>query len=271
MVFSLPKNSTSENVLSQNDEVKNLKLPTHLAVIMDGNGRWARSRLLPRIEGHRSGAKTVRMIVEECRKLNIKYLTLFTFSAENWKRPEKEVSSLMSLFKQYLLSELDLLKKHGIKLRAIGNLDRLPPGVKDVLKHAESSTKDMVHMELILAISYSGREEIINATRNIAQKVKSGEIDANEITENLFCQNLYAGDIPDPDLLIRTSNEFRISNFLLWQLAYAEIVVSDKMWPAFDKKEFIKCLGIYSGRNRRFGMIDEQVDQERLNLTVAAS
>ena len=200
-------------------------LPRHMAIIMDGNGRWARKRFLPRIEGHRNGAKTVRMVVEEARRVGIRYLTLFAFSTENWRRPEEEVGGLMHLFVQHLESELELLLKNDIRLRAMGNLERLPVAVRELLQRNEERTKHLTGMDLILAVSYGGRDELVQGMRSIGKRIQSGELSPNDVTEELISQSLYLPDVPDPDLLIRTSDENRISNFLLWQLAYSEIVV----------------------------------------------
>lgn len=236
-----------------------IKVPRHVAIIMDGNGRWARSRFLPRVEGHRNGAKTVRMVVEECRRLGVEYLTLFAFSTENWQRPAEEVNSLMFLFMQYLASEADKLAENGIRLRACGDLSKLSPKVRDALQAAERRTAEGTSMELILAISYGGREELVHAARAIAEKVQQGALNPSEITADVMRQHLYLPHVPDPDLLIRTSDENRISNFLLWQLAYAEIVVTPVLWPAFNEEEFYRCLREFSGRKRRFGLTEEQV------------
>lgn len=237
-----------------------LVVPRHIAIIMDGNGRWARSRFLPRVEGHRAGAKTVRVVVEECRRLGVKYLTLFAFSTENWKRPEDEVSALMKLFRQYLESELEALTKNGIRLRAIGDLSRLPTFVRETLEKSIESSANQTGMQLVLAISYGGREEIVNAARTLCKKAISREIDPEKISEADFSGCLYAPDIPDPELLIRTSDENRISNFLLWQLSYAEIVVTPVLWPEFSKEELYRCIGEFSCRDRRFGLTEEQIN-----------
>jgi len=234
-------------------------LPVHLAIIMDGNGRWAGKRLLPRIEGHRAGAKTVRRVVEECRRLGIRYLTLFTFSTENWNRPRDEVNSLMKLFQHFLASELDNLKKNGVRLRAMGDVERLPAAVLKALKEGEEATSETFQMELILAVSYGGRQEIVSATRKIAAQVANGEISTEDINEEALRANLYLPDVPDPDLLIRTSHENRISNFMLWQLAYSEIVVTPALWPDFSLDELHSCLQEYSLRQRRFGLTEEQL------------
>ena len=237
-------------------------IPQHVAIIMDGNGRWAKKRFLPRIEGHRNGAKSVRMVVEECRKLGIRYLTLFAFSTENWKRPEQEVGGLMHLFVQHLESELELLLNNGVRLRAMGDISRLPTAVRELLQRNEERTQHLDSLDLILAVSYGGRDEIVKATQRIAAQVQSGALAPEAITEELFSQNLYLKDIPDPDLLIRTSDENRISNFLLWQLAYAEIVVSPVFWPEFSRDEFLRCLHQFAGRSRRFGLTQDQIEKE---------
>lgn len=234
-------------------------VPQHLAVIMDGNGRWARKRFLPRIEGHRNGAKTVRMVVEEARRVGIRYLTLFAFSTENWRRPEEEVGGLMHLFVQHLESELELLLKNDIRLRAMGNLSRLPAPVRELLQRNEERTKDLKGMDLIIAVSYGGRDELVQAMRAIGGRIQRGELSPESVSEQTITQSLYLPDVPDPDLLIRTSDETRISNFLLWQLAYAEIVVSPQLWPEFSRDELYRCLHVFAGRNRRFGLTGEQV------------
>jgi undecaprenyl diphosphate synthase len=199
------------------------------------------------------------MVVEEARKLGIRYLTLFAFSTENWRRPEEEVGGLMHLFVQHLESELDLLLRNGIRLRAMGNLGRLPRAVRELLSRNEERTKDMVGMDLILAVSYGGRDELVQGVRKLGAAILRGELDPQMINEETLSGALYLPDVPDPDLLIRTSGESRISNFLLWQLAYSEIVVSDRFWPEFSREEFYRCLQVFAGRNRRFGLTGEQV------------
>jgi undecaprenyl diphosphate synthase len=247
----------SKNRVSQSESL--LKIPVHVAVIMDGNGRWAKAQGKDRIEGHKSGAHTVRMIVEESRRLNVRFLTLFTFSSENWNRPPDEVDGLMQLLCEYLRSEIELLTKHAIRLRAIGDLSKLSPKVVNILQDVQEKTAHFKGMDLILALSYGGRAEIVYAVKNIVMKALEGDIVLSDIDEDLVNRYMYAPDIPAPDLLIRTSNEYRISNFLLWQLAYSEIVVSDKMWPEFSKEDFIGCLECFSNRKRRFGLTDEQI------------
>lgn len=240
---------------------KSESLPRHIAIIMDGNGRWARARRLPRAEGHRYGGKAVRRIVEECRRRGVEYLTLFAFSTENWQRPEDEVRSLMNLFVQYLEGELKLLLKNDIRLRSIGDTSRLSEKVQSSLRNCEEKTKDCKSMQLIIAISYGGRHEILNAVKRIACDMKSGVVSEAEFDEAMFSRYLYTADIPDPDLLIRTSDEHRISNFLLWQLAYAEIVVTPVLWPDFDEKQLALCLAEYEKRERRFGLTKEQLEK----------
>lgn len=239
-------------------------IPKHVAIIMDGNGRWAKSRFMPRAEGHRNGAKAVRKIVEESRRSGIQYLTLFAFSTENWHRPEDEVGALMKLFLQYLESEVSLLLKNDIRLRSIGDLTRLPAAVRESLQRCEEKTLECKSMQLIIAISYGSRHEITSAVKAIAQDVADNKISPEQITEATVNQYLYTNDIPDPDLLIRTSDEFRISNFLLWQLAYSEIIVTPVLWPDFDEKQFQLCLEEFGQRRRRFGLTEEQIQSQAM-------
>lgn len=236
-------------------------LPEHIAVIMDGNGRWARQKHLPRVEGHRAGARTVRMIVEESRSLGIKYLTLFAFSSENWNRPLEEISALMKLLEGFLRSELAKLLENGIRLRAIGDLSKLPSSSRQMLLEDIAKTENMDGMQLILAISYGGREEIVTAAKSLAARVRDNDLKPEDISQDVFARALYAPDVPDPDLLIRTSGELRVSNFLLWQLAYSEIVVSPLLWPDFTKEEFHRCIAAYGRRERRFGLTGDQIAQ----------
>lgn len=226
---------------------------------MDGNGRWAQQRGWPRIEGHRSGAKSVRAVVEESRKLGVEYLTLFAFSSENWGRPKEEVGSLMRLFEQYLMNEIAKLKKNGVRLRVIGDLERLPEPVVRSIGRAEEETSKNSDLTLILAVSYGGRDEIAYAARALAKRVQAGELDPKEITADSISSALYAPDVPDPDLLIRTSAEHRISNFLLWQVAYSELVITPVLWPDFDADQYRRCLEEYAQRDRRFGLTADQV------------
>ena len=227
----------------------------HVAIIMDGNGRWAKKRNLPRLMGHRAGVKTVRKVIEASLELGVKYLTLYTFSTENWRRPKKEVGFLMNLLKEYLIKELKQFNKEGIRLLAIGQLERLPQSVKEALHKTINETKDNSRLNLILALSYGGRNEIAEASRKIAEDIKINKIKPNQINEKLFSNYLYTHNIPDPDLLIRTSNELRLSNFLLWQLSYAELYFSHKLWPDFTKKDFKIIVEDYNKRERRLGKI----------------
>lgn len=238
--------------------------PKHVAFIMDGNGRWAKRNALARIQGHKEGAKTVRLVVEECRRLGVKYVTLFAFSSENWSRPTAEVDALMKLFEHHLDVELKELLANGIRLRAIGDRTRLSKRVLELLERTEEATRDHAGMQLILAVSYGGRDEIVNACQKIAAEVQAKQLRIEDINKDCFQGHLYAPDVPDPDLLIRTSSEFRISNFLLWQLAYAEIVVTPLMWPEFSKEELLRCFEEYSSRERRFGLTGEQMAEIKM-------
>jgi len=241
------------------------KLPRHIAVIMDGNGRWAKKRRLPRIKGHQEGIRSVREIVRNCRKIGIGYLTLFAFSLENWRRPEEEVSALFGLLKRYIHGDLKELKENGVRLTMIGRMERLAPDVRELVLHAIKETEANDKLVLTIALSYGSRDEIAEAARRIAQKAKSGELDPETIGEQTFPNHLFTADLPDPDLLIRTSGEFRISNFLLWQLAYAEIVVTDTLWPDFRREQLIEALREYAGRERRFGYTGDQIQQMEAN------
>ena len=233
-------------------------LPRHVAVIMDGNGRWARQRGLPRAEGHRMGARSVREVVECARELGINYLTLYAFSLENWGRPEAEVKTLMALLQEFLLSELPLMLRHGIRFRTIGDTSALPFAVRQVLSGTLAATAGNTDMTLTLGLSYAGRDEIVRAARRIAAEAAQGKLDPEGVTEETFSGRLDTAGMPDPDLVIRTSGEIRVSNFLLWQSAYAEFVFTDVLWPDFGKAEFLRALEEYSRRNRRFGLTDEQ-------------
>ena len=233
-------------------------LPRHVAVIMDGNGRWARQRGLPRAEGHRMGARAVREVVECARELGIRYLTLYAFSLENWGRPDAEVKTLMALLQEFLLSELPLMLRHGIRFRTIGDTSALPFAVRQVLSGTLAATAGNTDMTLTLGLSYAGRDEIVRAVRRIAAEAAQGKLGPEGVTEETFSGRLDTAGMPDPDLVIRTSGEIRVSNFLLWQSAYAEFVFTDVLWPDFGKAEFLRALEEYSRRNRRFGLTDEQ-------------
>jgi undecaprenyl diphosphate synthase len=228
-------------------------LPRHVAVIMDGNGRWARQRHLPRVEGHRQGAESARIVIRTAGELGIKYLTLYAFSAENWNRPKEEVDALMKYLIKYLKSETPDLNKSNVRLEAIGQIHRLPENVQEQLTKSIATLSKNNGLTLVLALSYGGRTEIVDAVRGVARKVKSGELDPADITEKVFAQHLYTRNWPDPDLLIRTSGEMRISNFLLWQISYTELVVTQTLWPDFRKPQFYAALEEYNRRHRRFG------------------
>ena len=233
--------------------IKNL--PRHVAIIMDGNGRWARERGLPRIEGHRRGAESVREIVRVSGELGVEYLTLYAFSIENWNRPKPEVSALMRLLEFYLKEEIAELNKSNVRLAAIGRVHELPASAQKQLEKSIDALKKNTGLMLVLALSYGGRAEIVDAVRSICREVKGGRLDAANVDEKVISQHLYTRSIPDPDLLIRTSGEMRVSNFLLWQISYAEIYVTETLWPDFRKAAYLKALEDYSGRNRRFGLV----------------
>jgi undecaprenyl diphosphate synthase len=243
-------------------ELDRTRLPRHVAVIMDGNGRWAEQRGLTRLHGHRVGKDSVRAVVESARRLGIEYLSLFAFSTENWHRPPREVDGLMQLLRRYLASELDKMMKHGIRLLAVGTLRRLPPAVREALRSAIAATRQNTGMTVILAVSYGGREELTRAMRTVARKVKRGELDPDAITHDTVAEVLDTHGIPDPDLLIRTSGEMRVSNFYLWQLAYTEIYVTTTLWPDFREREFHEALTFYEERERRFGKTSAQIERE---------
>jgi undecaprenyl diphosphate synthase len=237
------------------ERLKNSKnLPRHVAIIMDGNGRWAKKRHLPRLQGHRMGRESVRTVVRTTAKIGIPYLTLYTFSLENWRRPKDEVAGLMVLLEEVLRAEYDELEENGVQLRAIGRLDMLPRSTRRVLDDTMGKLAKNKRLVLTLAVSYGGRAEIVDAARRIAEKAQRGEIDTADIDETEFQAALYQPDVPDPDLLIRTSGESRVSNFLLWQIAYAEILVTDVLWPDFREAELIDSIEAYRKRERRFGL-----------------
>jgi len=243
---------------SSNDVILDpLKLPQHVAIIMDGNGRWAKSKGLPRIYGHKKGAEVAKKIIYKTRELGIPYLTLFAFSKENWLRPKEEVETLLDLLKIYLDTELEEMNKNGIRLKIIGDIEDFPSDLKEKLEFIERVTKKNKDMVLCLALSYGGKNEIIKAVKKIAKEVKEGRISPEDIDEKLFRNFLDTKDIPDPDLLIRTSGEIRISNFLLFQLAYTEFYFTPVYWPDFDEIEYLKALKSYQQRERRFGRIYE--------------
>ena len=242
------------------EEIDKERLPHHIAIIMDGNGRWAKKKLLNRISGHVKGVNAVREVVTACRELGIKVLTLYAFSVENWKRPEEEVGALMGLLKEYLQKECPEMVQNNIRLNAIGRMEDLPMDVQKVLQETKKKTQHCNGMILNLALSYGGRSEILNAVQGIASDLQKGRIKPEEITIQRFSQYLWTRGIPDPDLLIRTSGEFRISNFLLWQIAYTELYVTDTLWPDFDREELLKAISDYQSRERRFGLTSEQLN-----------
>jgi undecaprenyl diphosphate synthase len=228
-------------------------LPTHVAIIMDGNGRWAKQRHLPRVEGHRNGVESVRAVVRASGEVGIKYLTLYAFSVENWNRPQDEVDTLMKYLARFLKNEIGELNKSNVRLEVIGQIYRLPEFVQEQLKKTQAALEKNTGLTLILALSYGGRTEIVEAVRKIAAEAKAGRIEPAEINEQVVAQHLYTHAWPDPDLLIRTSGEMRVSNFLLWQISYAELVVTSTLWPDFRKAQLFEALEEYTRRNRRFG------------------
>ncbi|MGZ4959048.1 MAG: isoprenyl transferase [Methylomonas sp.] len=238
--------------------------PRHIAIIMDGNGRWAQKRLMPRIMGHHAGVKAVRKIVEYCAKENIEVLSLFAFSSENWRRPKEEVSLLMELFMATLQSEVDKLDRNNIRLKIIGDKAAFPDKLQEKILSAEAQTETNSGLTLVIAANYGGRWDISQAVRKIVDGIKQGEIQEQEISEKLIGQHLVTADLPEPDLFIRTGGEERISNFLLWQLAYAELYFTDELWPDFDQKLLEKAIRSFKGRQRRFGHTGEQVIDKRV-------
>ena len=237
-------------------------LPRHIAIIMDGNGRWAEKHTIGRIRGHRKGAQAVRTVVRACREIGIKYLTLFAFSTENWERPKKEVQALMFLLEEYLTKELAELQKQEIKLTTIGEIDRLNPSVKEKLLQVKESTLQNDKMVLNLALSYGAKDEIIYAVKKILKDNLAGKINIDKLNKETFSNYLYTSGMPDPDLLIRTSGECRISNFLLWQLAYTELYFTNVLWPDFTKDDLYKAIASYQKRERRFGLTSEQLREK---------
>jgi len=228
-------------------------LPRHVAVIMDGNGRWAKARHLPRIEGHRRGADSAREIIRTAGEVGIKYLTLYAFSAENWNRPQDEVDALMKYLVHYLKTETKELNKNNVRLEVIGQIHRLPDTVQEHLRKSIETLSRNNGLTLIMALSYGSRIEIVEAARQIAEKIKAGKLEPGDITEKVISDHLWTRNVPDPDLMIRTSGEMRVSNFLLWQISYAELVITPTLWPDFKKAQFFAALEEYAKRHRRFG------------------
>ncbi len=257
-----PQEATGEDKEIQEALKSSGEIPNHIAIIMDGNGRWAKRRGLPRIAGHNEGVESVRDTVEACGQLRVKYLTLYAFSTENWKRPQEEVSLLMRLLLRALKDETDRLHKNNVRIQAIGDIAKLPQEVQDELFDDIAKTKNNTGLTLILALSYSGRWDLTRAMKRIAEDIRANKLTPDQIDEARISAYLStgAGNVPDPDLLIRTSGEFRISNFLLWQLAYSEIFITNKLWPSFRRDELYEAIRSYQQRERRFGMVSEQLN-----------
>jgi undecaprenyl diphosphate synthase len=251
-VSNPPVSSVSEKCTVLNDICMD-SLPQHIAIIMDGNGRWAQAQGLPRVSGHRAGVKAVRAVVAACLELRVPYLTLFGFSSENWKRPEQEVSALMGLLKIFLGQELNKLHKQGVKLNFIGDISRMAADIQAILHAAEAKTAHNTALVLTIALSYGGRDELVQAARKLAAQAVAGEISSADISEKDVDAALLTHGLPDPDLLIRTSGEVRISNFLLWQCAYSEFVFLDTLWPDFNRDTLLSAIALYQKRDRRFG------------------
>ena len=231
------------------------EIPRHIAIIMDGNGRWAKERGLPRLEGHRAGAESVREVMEACIELGVEYLTLYAFSSENWSRPATEVSALMTLLDRFLNEKAKDLDRQNVRLLAIGQLDRLPAKTRALIERIQARTANNTKMTLVLALSYGGREEIVAAARSLATDAVAGKISSTDIDAELFASRLQTARIPDPDLLVRTSGEMRVSNFLLWQISYAEIIIVNKFWPDFRQRDLAEAVQEYQRRHRRFGAL----------------
>ncbi len=256
----MPGNTPSEDLIA---DVAPEARPQHIAIIMDGNGRWAQKQGLDRIEGHLRGVESVRNVMEACRDFGVQCLTLYCFSSENWKRPANELDFLMTLLKKYLIAERQSLVEHNLRVRVIGRRDGLPEEVRQEIQATIDACQGNDGMMLCLAINYGARGELVDAMRGIAQRICDGEISVDEIDESVIGQSLYTAGIPDPDLLIRTSGEMRISNFLLWQISYAEIWVTETLWPDFGQQQLLEAIRDYSRRSRRFGGLDTAETQER--------
>lgn len=253
---------TPEDQILQEDLKKSGKLPAHIAIIMDGNGRWALEKNLPRLEGHRQGIESVRDIVKAASQIGIKYLTLYAFSLENWKRPASEVNGLMKLLEIYLRQEIDELHRNNVRLKTIGKISSLPKVVQKLLKNSIEKTKNNSGLTLTLALSYSGRWDILRAVQMIGLDIRRGRISPEDINEELFSSYLLTNDLPDADLLIRTSGEMRLSNFLLWEMAYGEIYITNNYWPEFRRIDFYNAIKDFMNRERRFGKTSQQIASE---------
>ena len=247
------------------------KLPRHIAIIMDGNGRWAQRHTLGRVSGHKKGAEAVRATVKTCRELGIRYLTLYAFSSENWQRPRKEVDALMGLLKDYIRTELASMLENNIRLIIIGDMENLDRNIQGLLRDAVVKTAHNDGLHLNIALSYGGRDEIVAAVKRMIADYRAGKFTPDEITREMFAGYLDTAGMPDPDLLIRTSGEYRISNFLLWQVAYTEFYFTDVLWPDFSKDELLKAIADYQQRERRFGLTKEDADMERSARTASRS
>ncbi|MAR96487.1 MAG: hypothetical protein CMG17_02450 [Candidatus Marinimicrobia bacterium] len=234
-------------------------VPKHIAIIMDGNGRWAKMNSLPRAAGHKEGINSVREIVRVCGEIDVSFLTLYTFSSENWNRPETEVSAIMKLLFSTIRKEIDNLDKNNVRLTTIGNLNDLPKETRKNIKNGISQTQDNTGLNLILALSYGSRQELIRAIRRIGSRIEASQIKSDDITDDVLESELYSAGVPDPDLVIRTGGEYRLSNFLLWQAAYSELLITEKHWPEFRENELLNGIIDYQNRQRRFGQTDEQV------------
>ncbi|WP_240503482.1 isoprenyl transferase [Natranaerobius trueperi] len=245
------------NIKKYLEKIDYSKVPKHIAIIMDGNGRWAKAKGLPRVAGHRQGVEAIKRVSEICQELGVQYLTLFAFSTENWKRPKSEVDFLMSLPQEYLKRELNNLKKNNIKITVMGDLHSLPSKTREVVENGIEETRNNTSLNMNFALNYGGRKEIIDTCRKLAKKVADKEIDVSDITEEFFSNYLYSPHIPDPDLLVRTSGELRISNFLLWELAYSEFWFDDVLWPDFQKESLLQAVLDYQNRKRRFGKVEK--------------
>jgi len=248
-----------EDKQHQKSLIEGNKIPKHIAVIMDGNGRWAKNRSLPRVVGHKNGLDSVRDIVESCDQIGVKYLTLYAFSIENWKRPNLEVTFLMKLLRQYLENEIEELHQNNVRLNTIGKISSLPKNVRSVLNSCMEKTKENTGLVLTLALSYSGRWDIVRSVQMIVSDVRRGKVSPEDINEEFFSNYLQTNSLPNPDLLIRTSGEMRLSNFLLWELAYSELYVTESLWPDFRRNDLYKAIESFSKRERRFGMTSEQI------------
>jgi undecaprenyl diphosphate synthase len=247
--------------MSLKEQIDLDNLPKHISIIMDGNGRWAKQHGKNRVFGHTNGVKAVRDTAEACAELGVKHLTLYAFSTENWNRPVDEVSALMKLLLKTIRLEIKTLNKNNIRLKAIGNLSQLPKATFDELNYAIDATAKNDRMDLVLALNYSGKSELTNATKTIAQKIKNGDLNLDDINEDLISNHLYTKDLPDPELMIRSSGENRLSNFLLWQLAYAEFYFTPVLWPDFSKEELYRAILSYQQRERRFGKTSDQLSE----------